>query len=831
MAPLLISAGISLAVGLASNVLISLLTPAQKIEGQRLNDLSAPKSNWGTQIPWIWGSVRVSGNVIWADDIEEVVAKKRSGGKGLGPKISQTTYSYYGSFAVLLCRGPIVGVRRLWLNSKLVVDLSDTADSETVVASLKFLDDYVRVYLGTDTQMPDPMIQTKEGVDNTPAHRNNAYLAFERLPLTEDYGSQIPAVSAEVVTCGVSAGGRVVQGDANLAGIINRICNEVGLSVDELDLSEIDQPVTGFWINTVSEAREHLRVLQQGYFFDVVETGGRLRFINQQRPGVTQTIELERLGSHEFGQTVPERFEETRIQDTELPRQVTMKFLDPNVEYREATQMSPIKAGTYSQNEDAVTVPIVFSASEGKTIADKLLFLAWLKRRSFKFTLMPSHGLLDPGDLVEVPFYGDNTLVQLTKVSLGANLLMECEAQAYDGHIFDHSVTVLQSYSECWVATKGVTHILAQLPIVKWDSLTGSGGSPTYIRNTDYTVNLETAVVTILSGGQIENDATVCAYYYAKESAPSQALKLPGDTVLKVLDIPLVTDGQDEYGVLIAGRGGGSWRNAALWGAKGDDLEYDFILNLLTNSTMGTCATILGAATPFVLDEASALTVALDAGELVSVTTDQLLRGKNTALVGQEIIRFREAVLTATRTYRLTGLVRGARGTEWAIAAHQANEPFVLLEGGYIEQVTGVAADIGVALNFKAPTSGQTLDEVTPTTITPVPMRLKPWAPANVNGVRDSGGNLTISWVRRDRRAGELPLFADKPMSETSERYEVDIMNGLIKVRTLVSAASFVMYLAADQVADFGVVQNNLSVRICQMSAVVGRGFEARATV
>ena len=38
------------------------------------------------------------------------------------------------------------------------------------------------------------------------------------------------------------------------------------------------------------------------------------------------------------------------------------------------------------------------------------------------------------------------------------------------------------------------------------------------------------------------------------------------------------------------------------------------------------------------------------------------------------------------------------------------------------------------------------------------------------------------------------------------------------------------LYTAADELADFGVAQTSLSVRVVQLSATVGRGFAAEAT-
>ena len=69
------------------------------------------------------------------------------------------------------------------------------------------------------------------------------------------------------------------------------------------------------------------------------------------------------------------------------------------------------------------------------------------------------------------------------------------------------------------------------------------------------------------------------------------------------------------------------------------------------------------------------------------------------------------------------------------------------------------------------------------------------------------------------------------PLNEESEAYEVDVLSGSTVVRTLSADTPSVLYAAADEIADFGAPQASLAVRVYQMSATVGRGFPASATL
>ena len=58
------------------------------------------------------------------------------------------------------------------------------------------------------------------------------------------------------------------------------------------------------------------------------------------------------------------------------------------------------------------------------------------------------------------------------------------------------------------------------------------------------------------------------------------------------------------------------------------------------------------------------------------------------------------------------------------------------------------------------------------------------------------------------------------PLAETSEVYEVDILNGSQVVRTLTTSTPQVLYPAAQQTTDFGSPQASITVRVYQLNQV-----------
>jgi hypothetical protein len=167
------------------------------VEGPRLNDLTVQTSTYGAVIPRVYGTVTVNGNLFWLENnaLKETVTKKKTGGKGGGSKSTTRTYTYSATFAVGLCKGPIAGVRRIWVGPDLYYD-AGSSDPGTIQASNDAAAGF-RVYKGTDTQAADSRMQATLGVANTPAWRGLAYIVFYDLPLAK-YGNSLAGAQVRV---------------------------------------------------------------------------------------------------------------------------------------------------------------------------------------------------------------------------------------------------------------------------------------------------------------------------------------------------------------------------------------------------------------------------------------------------------------------------------------------------------------------------------------------------------------------------------------------------------------------------------------------------------
>ena len=139
-------------------------------------DIRLSGSSEGEPIPRLYGWSRLSGNIIWATDLEQL-SDEDSGAKGSGA----TEPGIAASFALGLCEGEGQRLGRIWADGQLL---------ETEGLTLRF-------YRGSEAQAADSLIEAKQGVDNAPAYRGLCYIVFERLPLAP-FGNRIPNLSVEL---------------------------------------------------------------------------------------------------------------------------------------------------------------------------------------------------------------------------------------------------------------------------------------------------------------------------------------------------------------------------------------------------------------------------------------------------------------------------------------------------------------------------------------------------------------------------------------------------------------------------------------------------------
>jgi hypothetical protein len=311
---------------------------------------------------------------------------------------------------------------------------------------------------------------------------------------------------------------------------------------------------------------------------------------------------------------------------------------------------------------------------------------------------------------------------------------------------------------------------------------------------------------------------------------------VPG-TIVQFIDAPpLPSDTVPNQGLLRIGvaADGPNWNGSAVYrsddGGEAGGNSFALLAGLDGAATFGAIITNLPSGPFETWDEVNEVEVILTSGSLASVNELAVFNGANAALIGDELVQFQNAQLIGESTYKLTRLLRGRQGTEWAIGGHAAGNRFILITPALY--TTAIANNlIGRELFYKAVSVGNTLSTTDEMPFAYTGRNLKPFAPVHVKGTRNGSGDLTINWIRRSRVDAEWRDGVGIPLGEETEAYEVDILNGSTVVRTIEVTSPIASYSATDQATDFGSAQSSVDVNIYQLSAVVGRGYAAEASI
>ena len=350
---------------------------------------------------------------------------------------------------------------------------------------------------------------------------------------------------------------------------------------------------------------------------------------------------------------------------------------------------------------------------------------------------------------------------------------------------------------------------------------------------------------------QIDDDASLLKIQAAVDSAAlhqssavgisggagSQIVSPAGPTELILLDIPdpLSQDVGPELFTATAGYLSG-WRGCVIQRSADNGQSWSDVAAGFVSAGVGVTNGVLADGPTTIWDEGNTLNLMLSSGSLASATEAAVLNGANALAIGSdgawEIVQFTTATLESDGSYTISGLLRGRRGTEWATSGHAAGDQVVVLQqDGSIRRVALSADEIGTVRDYRAVSIGNDIAEEASLTFEAV--CLKPFSPVHVNGTRASSGDWSISWIRRTRVDGAWRSGSDVSLGEQSEAYEIDVLDGSGNVvRTISNLTSqSATYTNAQQTSDFGAGQASITIRIYQLSAIVGRGYPTEATL
>jgi hypothetical protein len=541
-------------------------------------------------------------------------------------------------------------------------------------------------------------------------------------------------------------------GAGNMEGLMQAILQDAGAVA--FDVSALGEGPDGYLIERPMSARAAIEPLAQAFAFDASEADGQIVF--RPRGGAADLEIDEDDCAAADAASAPVRL--TRIQETELPREIALGFSDADAEYRRGSASSRRLVGGAARLVQS-DVAMVTSLSAAGRRAEIWLQDLWAGRESADFALPPSLLALMPGDVIALTAGGRRRLLELRDIVDTASRAVH--AREIDPEVFN------------------VPQPAASL------------GAPA----------LPPAI---------------------------------GPVEVRLLDLP-VFDGAEPAILTRAAIFAEPWPGAVGIWRSGDGASFELAATAYAPAILGGMLDPLPRGPVAVFDDANRFRIRLYGGTLVSVSDEALLGGANlAALQGPdgrcEVIQFGQAELVDENTYELSRLLRGQGGTEGAIADWlEAGAAFVRLDAQLVTVARGLD-QLGRPVQLRVVAASR--DHGDPVAVavelTPGATALRPFAPVHLSAARGPDG-VTFTLIRRTRFDGDSWETLDVPLGEASERYEIDILDGDTVKRTLSADAPSLLYANADEVADFGSAQSELSVRACQVSASVGRGYATDA--
>lgn len=314
----------------------------------------------------------------------------------------------------------------------------------------------------------------------------------------------------------------------------------------------------------------------------------------------------------------------------------------------------------------------------------------------------------------------------------------------------------------------------------------------------------------------------------------TQSLALPGKALAVFLDLPLLTGADVAWAPHVAAYAA-PWPGSVQFLRSATDANFTLDTTLTRAATIGVTTADFYAGPVWRWDRVNALKVKLYAGALAARDDQSVLAGANALAVQNadgdwEVLQFATATLTAPGQWTLTRLLRGQAGTEAAMRAPLASGARVVLLDGAPRQLSLSQTEARLSFNYRWGPPGKPISDPSwqGASLRFSAVGLIPFSPFRVRARRLAGGDIAITWLRRDRSPAAAGWnLAVTPMSETSELYDLEILGGGGAVVRSFAALpqSSQVYTAAQQTTDFpSGLPSPLVVNVYQISSAVGRG-------
>lgn len=193
---------------------------------------------------------------------------------------------------------------------------------------------------------------------------------------------------------------RVTAGSVDRADFVAGLLERVGINASDVELADLAGELRGYSIARRDSVRNGVQPLLLAAGVDLIESDDKIRAVARGGSPVVVIPEGD-LAARAYGTDAPSPVPNVRRLETELPREVSVRYIDADADYAIGTQYARRLTGQ-SQNVQTFDVPVVLTAQEAAAIAERVLYEAWVSRTAQDLVLSRKYAWLDPADVIQV---------------------------------------------------------------------------------------------------------------------------------------------------------------------------------------------------------------------------------------------------------------------------------------------------------------------------------------------------------------------------------------------------------------------------------------------
>ncbi len=632
--------------------------------------------------------------------------------------------------------------------------------------------------------------------------------------------------------------------------VISDLCQAAGLSAGDISASSVSIGLDGYVISGKSTARQALEMLMVAYQMHARQSGSVIEFksISSRSANAIPTIDLGMAASPE-----PEPYQYELREADDLPAQVTLLYPSRDRDYAEVAQTAKRRADVFpGQAEVEVRVDVVLSDAAARQLAENLVYSAERERLAYPLFVGPYYMRFDAGDFFSFTLSdGQTEAVRGETMEVGEDLSIRIAAVRVDADAYGSILTGSgpESFEELLEADAPVAAVVLDVPCFRdMDDQPGVYWGATPIGQGRYLgARLEQSLDGVsFAPAQVVNQQTVIGYVETRLETVAEGATSTTFDAAATIDLQLLA--------------------GTLSSATEDELYDDRLRNLLAVGTIETGWELVQFATATDLGDGRWRATGLLRGrfgtewrmdlhavgeQLVVIDLATMGRLKIApAQIGQELV-YRAASITTPdivgvtfplqfeavckkpwAPVELTGNIQGSSPRDWYLFWQRRPR----VGGGWVDSFDVPVGEPEERYEVEIIVGGniiRTLDVVI-TTLSGVNLSI---ASGDQSITRASGswyadGFLPGAWIELSgfSNAANNGIFKIASASSATKLILSDGTSSLVTEasaadRTARLSSPCANYTEAMQTADTGSIVFNLSFKVYQISAVVGRGY------